>query len=123
VFKRVEMSSDESDGGEGRGGRQKMVVRQARPVYAQRYFALNVEDLVSLAKSKVNLQFIREFNDTWQDDSFKEDALILALGRTRGLEPFGITVMRLPGATHAMVIEQRKKLRIAVRTVLNSFKK
>ena len=116
------MISDDSDDERG-GCRQKRMIRPSRGIYALRFFELTVPDLVSLAKSKTTLQFIKEFNKTWIDDSVREDALILTFGRTRGLEPFGLTVMRLPGMSKEMVVDQRAKLRLAARQILNSFKK
>jgi len=94
-----------------------------REVYKTSYFALAENDLVSMAKAKISVSFMRDFNARFEgDEETREDAMVLSLARLPGLEPFGLTVLRLPGATHQMAKDQQTKLRAAARRLLSSFK-
>ena len=129
-FVACKMSSGSDDevvittGGRRRSGKKEREghVRPMRGMYGQHYYGLAVDDLLAVAKSKVTIKFMREFNRCFSGPAeARTDALVLALARNLGLEPFGLTCMRVPGATPAMLQEQQSKLRQAASMLATQF--
>ena len=111
-----------SDDEEVSVGKRQRKRQMSRSIYGQSYFGLAKSDLVAMAKSRISVAFMKEFNSNFKGEEIeREDALITALGRIIGLEPFALTQSRLPGVTVQMAKDQQTKLRDAARNIQQSF--
>ena len=110
---------DESDTGLKRTRARKG--EKGGRTYTRNFFELGTEDLIQLAKSKVTSAFMKQFNKTFVGtDETRVDSLIHALAKLTGMDPFALSLRRVPGVSNDQLKEQYRKLREAAREVIET---